>query len=68
MRQQQSETRKSSNVFLCIAVALMAFQLGVVVGMWAQRKWFTMDSLSWQNDERMHHYQRRRASIAGLGL
>ena len=47
--QQQSETMKSSNVFLWIAVALMAFQLGMVVGMWVQRRWFTGDSISWPN-------------------
>jgi len=51
MRQQQSETMKSSNVFLWIAVALMAFQLGMVVGMWVQRRWFTGDSISWPNDQ-----------------
>jgi hypothetical protein len=27
-----------------------------------------MDSVSWPNDERMHHYQRRRTSFTGLVL
>ena len=50
MHPPQSEKVRSSNVYLLAFVALMAFQLGVVAGMWVQRAFFTVP-ISCPNDQ-----------------